>query len=756
VSAGDEFPVPPGDPGALKAAGSALAKVATDLSTLDSRIRGEQAGMAGSWAGDAGAAAGTETTSLATITGDKGSKVGDGATAFTDYGTALESAVAEVNTIRRQADAAETDARSDAFRSSQGLSYDDRQAIYQSMRSHALAPLRMHYRSVIETLDRAATAAAGKLTAAVPEYKSGMKPADIALAVRDSVAARLPSVLQLDGQTRAKALAAELQPLLEHGKQIPADLLAKLEADKDNPWFAKTLLETLGPQAPNWAMLVMEGNGFPKDYNQRVITDFGQLLALSTRQTGEARLSDSYVQQFLKPLDEHNGIGLQYGWHLANLLHFGGTFGTGFLQQAGDKLYALDKEGADSQMYTMVGGYMNRPLTNEMVPDDTMEAYFDAVAKDADAARVFFAGHADRLEYYLADRRTDDYLGDGGEALGKALQAATSVHDDGFRGQGSAQVTTDMVKLLGSQKHDFLSTHDRSKVLPHAANILNGYKEDVYYALSRTDYGGAATTAARLGQPELDTKDWGVEFNAGDLEGTLAQIDHNSEAYKSVVQAQLSASDEFLRDKLAAARQDPGRRDDLLESYARGHGLVLKQLFDTHINTQTAMGKLTDDRDLHNLRVADAISGSLLTILPAFPPAVIPATVLAAGKSATMPFLYEGVTGGSHAAANHSSSVAQVDQWYSSTLGTMVTNMQDGGGFAGTPADAGTWMSAHGVDGTNRFTDGSGHVLDPGRMTDGQKAAYQRWLSDPENEGVRVEMVKIFTALDAAGGQQGG
>jgi hypothetical protein len=391
-----------------------------------------------------------------------------------------------------------------------------------------------------------------------------------------------------------------------------------------------------------------------------------------------------------------------------------------------------------------------------MVPDDTMEAYFDAVAKDADAARVFFAGHADRLKYYLADRRTDDYLGDGGEALGKALQAATSVHDDGFRGQGSAQVTTDLVRLLGSQKHDFLSTHDRSNVLPHAADILNGYKEDVYYALSRTDYGGAATTAARLGQPELDTKDWGVEFNAGDLEGTLAQIDHNSEAYKSVVQAQLSASDEFLRDQLAAARQDPGRRDDLLESYARGHGLVLKQLFDTHINTQTAMGKLTDDRNLHNLRVADAISGSLLTILPAFPPAMIPATVLGAGKSATMPFLYEGATGGTQAAANHSSSVAQVDQWYSSTLGTMVTNMQDGGGFAGTPAEAGTWMSAHGVDGTNRFTDGGGHVLDPGRMTDGQKAAYQRWLSDPENEGVRVEMVKIFTALDAAGGRQGG
>jgi hypothetical protein len=60
------------------------------------------------------------------------------------------------------------------------------------------------------------------------------------------------------------------------------------------------------------------------------------------------------------------------------------------------------------------------------------------------------------------------------------------------------------------------------------------------------------------------------------------------------------------------------------------------------------------------------------------------------------------------------------------------------------------------VTGANSFLDGNGRVLDPGRMSAGQQAAYQQWLSDPENDGVRVEMVKIFTALDAAGGQQGG
>jgi hypothetical protein len=309
---------------------------------------------------------------------------------------------------------------------------------------------------------------------------------------------------------------------------------------------------------------------------------------------------------------------------------------------------------------------------------------------------------------------------------------------------------------MGSQKHDFLTGHDRSAVLPHAANILNGYRDDVFYSLSRTDYGGAAGTAARLGQPELGTKDWGVDFAAGDLTGTLAQIDHNSEAYKSVVKAQLSASQEFLRDKLAAAREDPSRRDQLLQSYARGHGLVLKQLFDTHINTQVAMGKLKDLDKMHDLRVVDAVSGSLMSVLPLYPPAAIPVAVLSMGKSATMPFLFEGAANNSQADANRLASTTQVNQWYSATLATMVTNMQDGGGFAGTPAEAGTWQQHHGISAGSRFTDSTGRVLDPAGMSSGQRAAYQQWLADPENEAVRVEMVKIFTALDAAGGQQGG
>lgn len=758
MSAADEFPLPPGDPALVRAAGGALRRVAADVAGLQSAIRAERSGMDGAWTGDAAVAATTETTSLAAITGDKGSRIGAGAAAFTAYGAALQTAVGEVEQIRRQAVQADADARSEADRTGRTLPYEDMHALYTGLRDQALAPLRSRYRATVDELRRRGADAASRLTGAVPEYRSGMSPGDVSLAVRDSVAARLPSVQQLDGQRRGRELADRIRPLLEHGERIPDELLARLERDKDNPWFAKTVLEALGPQAPHWAMLVMDANGYPKDYNERVVRDLGELLALGTRTEGPARLSDSYVDGLLKPLDEHNGLGVEYAWYLGHLLHYGGRFGTDFLTRAGDKLYALDREGHDEQMYTMVGGGAHRPLTAGWdMPDDAMEAYFDAVAKDARAAQQFFHGHADRLDHYLLDRRTDDYLGDRGEALGKALEAATTrLRDDGETGRASAEITADLVRTLGGRPHDFLVEHDREKVLPHAAAILNGYSDDVFYALSRSDYGGAADSTARLGQPELGGKDWGVDFAAADLRGVLGQVDHDTEAYRSVVAAQLSASELFLRDKLAAARQEPARRDQLLQSYARSHGLVLKQLFDTHIGTQQAMGKLADLDKQHDLRVADAVSGSLLTILPAFPPAAVPATVLNVGKSAMLPFIYESVFTSSQADANRSAAVRQVDGWYSATLGSMIVDMQDGGGFAGTPAEATGWQDRHGVTGGARFTDAQGQVVDPAGMTDAQRAAYQRWLADPENEAVRVEMVKMFTALDAAGGRQGG
>jgi hypothetical protein len=103
-----------------------------------------------------------------------------------------------------------------------------------------------------------------------------------------------------------------------------------------------------------------------------------------------------------------------------------------------------------------------------------------------------------------------------------------------------------------------------------------------------------------------------------------------------------------------------------------------------------------------------------------------------------------------------SDAVKGIDQWYSANLAQMVVDMQNGGGFDGTPAEAGTWLDKHSYPPDARFVDGGGKVIDWNAMSDAQKAAFVRWETDPEEQGVRVDLVHMFTALDAAGEKVGG
>jgi hypothetical protein len=145
-----------------------------------------------------------------------------------------------------------------------------------------------------------------------------------------------------------------VKPYLDKGKQIADDLLAEVERNRLNPWFARTFLEKLGPGMPMWVMEVNKYQAFPAAYNERVITMFGQLLALGTRSSGPARLSDKYLDDLLAPLDEHNGAGAESAWYLSHYLALGGPFGRDFLRKFGDKLDALERDGEKNYYPTLI------------------------------------------------------------------------------------------------------------------------------------------------------------------------------------------------------------------------------------------------------------------------------------------------------------------------------------------------------------------------------------------------------------------
>jgi hypothetical protein len=508
-------------------------------------------------------------------------------------------------------------------------------------------------------------------------------------------------------------------------------------------------------------MVTMEGNGYPPDYNERVIRDFGQMIALGTRTEGPARLSDQYVDDLLRPLDEHNGAGVRYGWQLGHLLHFGGRFGTGFLAKAGDKLYALDREGYDTQMYSMVGGMAHRPLTLDRVPDDGMEAYFDAVSRDARAAQAFFRGHTDRLDYYLKQRGTDSYLGDRGESLGKALVAATTVYRNGEdTGRASAEIAASLLRSLGREGHDFLAEHDREDLTPAIGTILTSYADDTYYTLSRQDQSVIALQDPSLpagvhqGNEELGNDVYGISLSPDEIRQLLGQVDHDVAAYGKVVQAHLDAANRYLDANLDYLRTHRGEQEDTLVRFGSGYGRVLDTLLNTHMEVQHDLGAEKDDQRgkkwLSIVSVANVIGSIVPFVVPGTAiPIMVTKLSFNVSAGASLPWLINGAAQPTQADRADAEALKKVNTWYVLNQYSLVDHINNGGAFAGTPADAEVWMREHHVAAAARFTDADGKVLDQASMTEAQAEAYLRWHIDQSGHGVGQETSQLVDAIES-------
>ena len=760
MSVADEFPIPPGDPAGLQAAGSSLKRVAADVGRLGGSVRSEQAGRAAAWMGAAGPAAATETTSLATITEDKGRKVGEGAAAFTAYGTALETAITAVQEIRRQALAADSDARSEANRQGRNLPPEDKTSLYTSFRDQALAPLRQRYRSVIETLDGEGRKAATALTGAIPEYKSGMSPAAVALAVRKSAAARLPSVYDADAAKAGAELAGKMAPYLEKGENIPADLLAQAEEWAGSAFFARSLLTGLGPDTfaklavNNYAIYEQEA-----EYNKRSLTLFGKLLAVGTSST-EAPLPASFVDGYLAKLDPNGENNLTDNVTvLKHLLFYGGTFGQDFLKKAGDKLYLLDKSGNDSGFGSLALTREPGVLTGDpAMPRDVMEVFFGKIAAASATAKDFFRD-PERLQFYVLDRKVDSIDGDKGASLGEALKAATTLdRNGGASGRESAQIASNLFTMLGGQKHDVLVENHRDALAPRLADILGSYRDDIYYTLSRKnqvaiDVPDPDAPGLRHGIEQLSTDTWGIALSPDQIRQVLGQIDHDTEAYKKVISAELDAADRFLAADMAYLKTHPLERDDLLTRYGSGYGRVLDTLFTTHFQVQHAMGVAKDDADGAKWRTVVTVAnvaGSVIPFVPALAAGPLIGRVgFGVTAGAALPWLINWGTGTAGADAADAKSVNQVNSWFLLHQYAQVDRIQDGGGFTGTSGDVNRWMDEHDIPPEARFVDANGKVLPQEKLTAAQADAYLRWHVDADGHGVGQATSQLTDAIES-------
>ncbi|MEU9837283.1 hypothetical protein AB0D67_37600 [Streptosporangium sp. NPDC048047] len=336
--------------------------------------------------------------------------------------------------------------------------------------------------------------------------------------------------------------------------EIDGKTLAELEKRPGDATFATALMNALGATRFRKLMTDTVGPGRENDKQaKRLQTALGRTLG-----TAGSKLGGAWYDELTSDLDPAGKAG-HTGWkrgYAAVLALKHGTFSSAFLLTIAKKIDACDRQA---------------PLHPNVMAD-----LMRALGRDPAAAQDFFVSDPSALKHYLTERP----LGDGGEALGKALEAATLTfrdHDGSpdkpSRGYLSAKLASEFVHLEAGR----ITEGDDSLVKPvSTGRILAGYIGDVDDVAWEGSY--ATVPGVRgVDYSYIPGRDpWGAQFNREELRRVMKEAFADSGAFSPVIAAQTGFS-RWLIDH-GAAQIANGRGSDTLlgnaEQIGAGFGII--------------------------------------------------------------------------------------------------------------------------------------------------------------------------------------
>ncbi|MGV9599161.1 hypothetical protein ACWDR1_21070 [Streptosporangium sandarakinum] len=520
--------------------------------------------------------------------------------------------------------------------------------------------------------------------------------------------------------------------------EIDGKTLAELEKRTGDATFATALMNALGATRFRKLMTDTVGPGRENDKQaKRLQTALGRTLG-----TAGSKLGKAWYDELTSDLDPGGKAGYTdwkrgYATVLA-LKH--GTFGSTFLLTIAKRIDACDRQA---------------PLHPNVMAD-----LMGALGRDPAAAQDFFASDPSALKHYLTERP----LGDGGEALGKALEAATLTfrdHDGSpdkpSRGYLSAKLASEFVHLEAER----ITKGGDSLVKPvSTGRILAGYIGDVNHVAWE---GGDAIVPGVRGAdysyiPGRDA--WGAQFDKEELRRVMKEAFADSAAFSPVMAAQTGFSG-WLTDHGAAEIADGRGRDALLtnvEQIGSGFGMIADAAGLAGIDK----GKELDEAQKLNMKLLAAAVDTGL----AFPQKAAWPVVTGVITSWTG-MLEEAVKGNAESMARSDANAA-VDQTrillHDLTIQAMLKH--DLFGSADPPGKNHPWASLEGfkrgddpLDNPNNFLNGDGRTLmakdeminksvTGGAGDDQRFEAYRRWLREGSGEvwrSVRGPLDRAFS-----------
>ncbi|SNS95075.1 hypothetical protein SAMN05216276_102039 [Streptosporangium subroseum] len=511
--------------------------------------------------------------------------------------------------------------------------------------------------------------------------------------------------------------------------EVDAKALAELEKRTGDATFAAALMNAMG--AARFRKLMGKTVGHEDDKKvERLQIALGKTLG-----TASPKLSNAWRDELTSDL----AIGWQEGYAISLALKYAtskyagpeygassGAVNTAFLLAVAKKVDAWDREASKFPVGTDPG---------------VTVALMEALSLDPAAAQDFFAGDPTALKHYLTERG----MLDGGEALGKALEAAmlTFRDHDGSpqapsRGYLSAKLASEFVHLEAERIEAGNSSAFVKPVT--TGRILAGYISDINYVAQNAGdlIAPGVRSADNLSAPGQSP--WGAQFKLEELRRVMKEAFADSKAFAPVAAAQKVFAGWLL--DYGAAEMVDGRGDIALLTNAQNIGAGFGMITDAVGLAKIEEGKELDGAQQRNMKVLTAMVNTALAI-----PQVAAAWPFTVGAVGAWTSLVEDTAKGDAEAKAIDGANTAVDQTRILVRDLTAQAMLKSGAFGSVEPAAPThpWASLEGLekgddprDNPNNFLKSDGRTLmtteemidktAPNGVEDQRLEAYVRWL----------------------------
>jgi hypothetical protein len=425
---------------------------------------------------------------------------------------------------------------------------------------------------------------------------------------------RIDESRMIPAEVRAEATqAAPLFAAAARGDAGALDKLAAYKGRLSDPQFATALMEQLGARGLLTIPAVM-GTRVRKALdadrdsakairlqNRDVLSMLSKALATATDATKKAHLSRKLLEELKQqgrteiPAPDMGGLTNTGYWSLGQILAAAPkeAYSEWFMTTIGQDMIRWDRDylkqyrtrflPKDTDVYNLPAPIDTRPFqdSSEIGAADPIAALMTVASTSRERAQALL-GNRDLLNYLMSDRRPQWAMGDRGESLGEAMEAAMNGAD-----ADSKRLAVMATQILADQVKPHVSFDDAGELEfkdPSELDWLSGIRDNMGRILAEHSDDVVSSyyqNHPRLPDNELTGNVEGqntARFNPTDLDLVMVDIAANDQGHQALLRGQIADMRGKIDQAMATRNKDWLNNVIALNSTALGHLMEARQM----------------------------------------------------------------------------------------------------------------------------------------------------------------------------------